>query len=260
MKRGYRSALAASLALWTSLACKSAANPNAEPVKSTVEAVGQEHYRGKITGTVVFAGTPPSRIPIDISMDPACGKTNILTEQYVVTNGHLANTYIYLKSGPPAAMKARLDPLPPVVLDQQGCRYIPHVIAVQQGSSVEFRNSDTTMHNVHTLAPEDGAPSPNPTVDISMSPQGKPIVKQFNQPELMIPVRCNNHPWMNAFINVSPTPHFAVSDDAGHFSLDDLPPGNYTLAAVHEKLGEQDVDVIVPDTGAATATFTFGKR
>jgi plastocyanin len=197
-------------------------------------------------------------------MDPACPgpagtRTNVLTEQYVLDDGHLANTFIYLKAGPPAAMHAPLQPLPPVVLDQQGCRYIPHVIAVQQGSSVEFRNSDPTMHNVHTLAPEDGTKAANPTVDISMSPQGKPIVRQFNKPELMIPVRCNNHPWMNAFINVSATPFFAVSDAAGHFSLDGLPPGAYLLAAVHEKLGEQDLNVTVPAGGAATATFTFGQ-
>jgi hypothetical protein len=76
----------------------------------------------------------------------------------------------------------------------------------------------------------------------------------------MIPVRCNNHPWMNAFINVAPTPFFAVSDAQGHFTITGLPPGNYVLGAVHEKLGEKEINLTVPATGATKATFTFAAQ
>jgi plastocyanin len=108
---------------------------------------------------------------------------------------------VYIKSGPQAAMSATAPVSAPVIMDQVGCKYVPHVIAVMRGGSVEFRNSDGTMHNIHTLPTAAGSQS----IDISQGAKGAPQVKQFNQIETMIPVRCN-HPWMNAFVNVSATP------------------------------------------------------
>ncbi|HZL29322.1 MAG TPA: carboxypeptidase regulatory-like domain-containing protein [Acidobacteriaceae bacterium] len=208
---------------------------------------------GSITGTIHFTGKPPARVDIDMSMDPACEmlapKND--SEQYIVANGKLANVYVYVKAGaPPSKAPANAAP---VVLDQKGCRYTPHVIALQQGGSVEFRNSDPTMHNIHTTPANPGEPS----IDVSQGPMGAPQTRQFSQPETMLPVRCNNHPWMNAFINVSATPFFAVSAADGSFTISGLPPGNYTLAAVHEKLGEQDIQVTVPPSGTAKADFTY---
>jgi hypothetical protein len=124
-----------------------------------------------------------------------------------------------------------------------------------QGGSVEFRNSDLTMHNIHTMPTVVG----NESIDVSEGPKGQPVTKQFAKPELMIPVRCNNHPWMNAFINVSQTPFFAVTDASGKFSITGLPAGEYTLGAVHEKLGEKDIQVTVPAKGTATADFSFAR-
>jgi plastocyanin len=141
-------------------------------------------------------------------------------------------------------------------MDQKGCRYIPHVIGVLKGQSVEFRNSDLTMHNIHTLPTAPGAQS----IDLSQSPKGTPQVKQFNLVETMIPVRCNNHPWMNAFINVSQTPFFAVTDEDGKFSISGMPAGDYTLAAVHEKLGEQTMKVTVKPQATADGNFTFAAK
>jgi plastocyanin len=212
--------------------------------------------RGSISGTILFKGTAPVKT-IDTSMDPACslgGKPTLPTEQYAVKGGKMQNVYLYVKSGPPAAMQAVAVSGQPVVLDQQHCQYVPHVIALQAGGYVEFRNSDPTMHNVHTIPTDIG----NETVDLSMGPRGKPQMKQFAKPEVMIPVRCNNHPWMNAFINVSATPYFAVSDANGHFEIHGLPPGDYTLAAVQEKLGEKTMQVTVPADGTAKAEFSFG--
>jgi len=161
--------------------------------------------------------------------------------------------YVYIKSGPPAAMLSGGPTPVPVVLDQVGCKYVPHVIAVVRGGSVEFRNSDSTMHNIHTMPTVVGSAP----IDISQGPKGAPQVKQFNQPEVMIPVRCNNHPWMNAFINVAPSPYFAVTGADGSFTITGLPPGTYTLAAVHEKLGEQDVQVTVPAKSSVKSDFSF---
>jgi hypothetical protein len=213
---------------------------------------------GTVSGTIRFSGHAPAPIKIDMSMDPVCSMTagDNFAEQYIVHNGDLANVYVYVKSGPPAAMSAPVPvPASVVVLDQIGCKYVPHVIAVMRGGSVEFRNSDSTMHNIHTV-PADG----NASIDISQAPKGAPQVKQFNQPEVMLPVRCNNHPWMNAFVNVSATPFFAVTGPDGHFNIDGLPAGTYTLAAVHEKMGEQTMTVTVEPKATAKADFSFSVK
>src|SRR5271154_5007434 len=213
---------------------------------------------GTVSGTVRFSGKPPARVKIDMTMDPVCSITggDNFAEQYAVKDGKLANVYVYIKSGPPMVM-GYVGPIPaPVVMDQIGCKYVPHVIAVMRGGSVEFRNSDSTMHNIHTL-PTAGGSQP---IDISQGAKGAPQTKQFNQPEVMIPVRCNNHPWMNAFINVSATPFFAVTDTNGHFGITGLPPGTYTLAVVHEKMGEQTMTVTIEPKGTAKADFSFSAK
>ena len=211
---------------------------------------------GTITGTIHFEGAAPKRIAIDMAQDPACayaGKTPNLTEQYVVQDGKLANVFLYVQSGLGAKIYA--PPTTPVVLDQKGCRYVPHVIGVMAGQPVEFRNSDPTMHNVH---PAPSAPG-NQEFDISQPPMDGTQQHVFAKPELMIPVRCNNHPWMEAFINVAANPFFAVSDADGHFEIKGLPPGTYTIAAVHEKLASKSIQVTVPAKATVQADFTFGK-
>jgi plastocyanin len=212
---------------------------------------------GTVSGIIHLSGKAPAPVKIDMSMDPVCSITggDNFAEQYVVRDGKLANVYIYIKSGPPAAMSATAPIPAPVVMDQVGCKYIPHVIAAMRGGSVEFRNSDGTMHNIHTM-PAAG----NQTIDISQGPKGTPQIKQLNQPETMIPVRCTNHPWMNAFINVSATPFFAVTDADGHFSIGGLPAGTYTLGAVHEKMGERTITVTVEPKATAKADFSFNEK
>ncbi len=226
----------------------------ADPNASGSNGVGANIATGSVTGTIAFIGKAPVMPVIDTSMDPACGfgGGKFTAEQYAVANGKLANVFIYVKSGPASAMMSG-QIVAPVVLDQKGCRYTPHVIGVQQGGYVEFHNSDVTMHNVHTMPTEVG----NETIDISMGPKGAPITKQFAKPELMIPVRCNNHPWMNAFINVSATPYFAVSAADGKFELRGLPPGDYVIAAVHEKLGEKTMNLHVASNAASKADFGY---
>ena len=245
--------------------CKSKDAPQAEHTSFVAPKVVQgappldPATLGGVSGTVHFKGTPPPAVKIDTSMDPACGMSgsaDFNSEQYVVKDGKLSNVYIYVKSGPESAMTAPAPTGTAVVLDQKGCRYTPHVIAVGIGESVEFRNSDVTMHNIHTMPTVVG----NEAIDVSQGPKGAPVVKQFMDAEVMMPVRCNNHPWMNAFINVSATPFFAVTDASGHFDLKGLPAGQYTLGAVHEKLGEQTLTVTVAAKGAAKGDFAFAMK
>jgi plastocyanin len=240
---------------------KAPAQKSQETAKSNAEPAAQPAVPldpatlGTVNGTVHFSGKAPERIRIDMSQDPVCsmmGGDNF-AEQYVVHDGKLANVYVYVKTGPAAAMSAPATTTAPVVLDQIGCKYVPHVIALMRGGSVEFRNSDGTMHNIHTMP----TVAANKEIDVSQGPRGAPQIRQFPDPEVMMPVRCNNHPWMNAFINVSPTPFFAVTDAKGHFEIKGLPAGTYTLAAVHEKMGEQDITVTVKPHVTEAANFSY---
>ena len=211
---------------------------------------------GTISGTIKFAKKAPPRIEIDMAQDPACSLSTDpnYSEQYMVKDGKLQNVFVYVKDG----LGNKLYPAAstPVVLDQKGCRYVPHVIGVMVGTPVEFRNSDPTMHNIHTTAE---TPT-NPEVDISQPPMGGTTQRVFGKPELMLPVRCNNHPWMNAFINVAPTPFFAVTDAEGHFGISGLPAGDYVLTAVHEKMGEQDIHVTVKPQETVKADYSFSAK
>ena len=209
---------------------------------------------GSVSGTILFSGKAPAPVLIDTSMDPACNLSGakVYSEQYSVTNGKFANVFVYVKQGPPAAMQVA-PLLPPTILDQKNCQYTPHVIGVFQGGVVEFHNDDPTMHNIHTMPTVVG----NETIDISQGPRGTPVTKHFANAELMMPVRCNNHPWMNAYINVSPSPWFAVTDKNGHFDLKGLPPGQYTLGAVHEKLGEKTIQVTVAPNAIAKPELSY---
>ena len=212
---------------------------------------------GKVNGTVNFSGKPPARIKIDMSQDPACSLVpgDNYTEQYVVHNGKLANVYVYIKSGPAVAMTAPSTSTAPVVMDQVGCKYVPHVVALMRGGSVEFRNSDSTMHNIHTMPVLVGEKE----TDVSQGPKGAPQWIQFKDPEVMVPVRCNNHPWMNAFINVADNPFFAVTDAEGHFEIDGLPAGDYVIAVIHEKMGEQTMNLTIKPHQTEKADFTYAQ-
>lgn len=260
--------VAASLTLGTA-GCKSKApepqaeqpnqtSPAAKPVSAAAAPLDPATI-GDITGVARLAGKAPAPVRMDISMDPACTASAggpVYSEQYAVKGDRIANVYVYVKSGPDAAMNSRPTGTTPVIVDQKGCIYTPHVVAVAVGQPVEFHNSDPIMHNIHTMPQTVG----NTPVDVSQGPQGKPRDTMFSKPEVMMPVRCNIHPWMEAFINVSATPWFAVTGPEGKFELKGLPEGQYILGAVQEKLGEQEIKVTVKPKTATQADVTFASK
>jgi len=189
-----------------------------------------------IDGTVKFDGTAPRPTKIDMSQDPACKGMNT-AENLVVDNGDLANVFVYVKDG----LGARTFDVPKdaVVLEQKGCQYHPHVLGLMIGQTVQINNDDPTTHNIHPT------PKDNREWNESQPPSSPALVKTFAREEIMLPVKCNQHPWMKMYINVVRTPFFAVTDASGKYEIRGLPPGDYTLAFVHEKLGEQDQKVTV---------------
>ncbi|MGB8478969.1 MAG: carboxypeptidase regulatory-like domain-containing protein [Acidobacteriaceae bacterium] len=234
-----------------------AAGNTSSPATPTANAQIDPAIAGSVSGTIRFNGKAPAPIVIDMAQDLACSaasKTPNMTEQYVVHDGRLANAFVYVKDG--LGNRIYMPTKTPVGLDQKGCRYIPHVIGAMIGQPVEFRNSDRTMHNIHIVPPgsEDSA-----GFDISQAPMAGTEQHVFRAAGLMIPVRCNNHPWMEAFLNVVKNPFFAVSDADGKYEIQGLPPGTYTLVAVQEKLGTQSHTITVQSRKASMANFVFSK-
>ena len=201
-----------------------------------------------ISGTVKLDGEAPKAAKIDMSQDPACKGTNT-AENVVASGGHLANVYVYVKEG--LGNRTFDVPKDAITLDQSGCKYHPHVMGVVAGQTIKIVNSDPTTHNIHPT------PKDNREWNESQPPQAAPLDKSFAREEIMLPVKCNQHPWMRMFVNVSKSPFFAVTGPDGKFEIKGLPPGDYTIAFVHEKLGEQTQKVTLAAKDSKTVDATF---
>jgi plastocyanin len=201
-----------------------------------------------VNGTVTFDGAAPKAAKIDMSQDPACKGMNE-SENVVVAGGDLANVFVYVKDG--LGSRSFDVPATPVVLDQSGCKYHPHVLGVIAGQTVQIKNDDQTTHNIHPT------PKDNREWNESQPPSSPAIEKNFAREEIMLPVKCNQHPWMKMYINVVKNPFYAVTDKSGKYTITGLPPGDYTIAFVHEKLGEQDQKVTVAAKDTKTVDQSF---
>ena len=204
-----------------------------------------------LSGTVKFEGVAPKAAAIDMSQDPNCKGSN-KAEVVVASDGHLANVFVYVKEG--LGNRTFAAPKDAVELDQTGCKYHPHVMGVMAGQTIKIVNSDPTTHNIH--------PSPNPAGgnrewNESQAPQTAPLEKSFAREEVMLPVKCNQHPWMKMYVNVVKSPFYAVSGPDGKYELKGLPPGDYTIAFVHEKLGEQVQKVTLAAKDSKTVDVSF---
>src|SRR6202166_3808790 len=204
-----------------------------------------------VKGTVKFDGTAPKASKIDMSQDPGCKGTNE-AENVVVSGGDLANVFVYVKDG--LGNRTFDVPKDAVVLDESGCKYHPHVLGVMAGQTVQIKNDDQTTHNIHPT------PKDNREWNESQPPSSPAIEKNFAREEIMLPVKCNQHPWMKMYISVVKSPFYAVTDKSGKYEIKGLPPGDYTIAFVQEKLGEQDqkVTVAAKETKNVDQSFKAG--
>lgn len=205
-----------------------------------------------VVGTISFAGTPPERFKIDTSADPVCGKVNpnLMIEWLVVTDHKLANVFVYLRSET-LNLYSFDAPAAEVTLEHKDCRYVPHVFGMQTQQTLKILNSDPTVHNTHPT------PRDNPEWNQSQPPGAAPLEHRFARPELFIPIKDNQHPWEKSYVGVFTHPFFAVSSLDGSFRISGVPPGQYTLVAWHERLGEKTVDVFLGSGEQKQLDFTF---
>lgn len=234
-------------------ACASAPEPKPETA-GLPEAHIDSATAGVITGKVLFQGTPPKMPVIDMSSNPQCERQHHVPQiaETVVVNGNgtLRNVFVWIRSGLP---KARwTPPATSVKLDQNGCVYAPHVAGIMEGQELEIVNSDPVNHNVHAES------QVNAAWNESQPPRAEHKVKKFASEEVLFPVTCSVHPWMRAYLGVSPHPFFAVTGEDGSFSLQGVPPGTYTVEAVHEKYGRKEGTLTLAPGGIASLEFTYG--
>jgi hypothetical protein len=209
---------------------------------------------GALHGTVTYHGPKPARTRLSTESDPGCAKAtkgkSVYDDSVVLSgDGGVANVFVYIKTG--LEGKKFETPTEPAVLDQSGCTFGPRVFGVQIMQPVMIRNSDPVEHSVHPT------PQNNASWNDSMSPGAPDMKRRFAHPEVMVRVKCNIHSWMRSYIGVLAHPYFAVTGPDGSFDLKNVPPGNYTVAIWHEKLGEMEQPVTLAASGSQTLGFTL---
>jgi plastocyanin len=213
---------------------------------------------GGVKGTCKFSDKPYRGQKLNMAVEPKCAThwqsagTEPRDESVDMTKeGMLRNVAIYVKAGLPE--KKWDTPTTPIVLDQKGCLYSPHVFTMMAGQPITIRNSDGILHNIHAV------PTKNPEFNIGQPTVGDKTDTYFKLAEVGVKFKCDVHPWMSAWACVFDHPFHTVSGDDGSFEIKDLPPGKYTIAAWHETFGEKTMEVEVSEE-VATADFTFEKK
>ena len=209
---------------------------------------------GGVTGAITFRGAKPARQAISMEADEGCQKAHAGKPVYdeavlIGKNGGLANAFVYIQTG---LEGKKFEPnTEAVVLDQHGCMFVPRIVGLRPGQTLDLKNGDAVSHNVHPL------PVNNREWNQEQAPQAATVEHRFARPEVMIPVKCNIHAWMHSYIGVVDHPYFAVTGPDGTFEWKNVPPGDYTVAVWHEKLGKQEQQVHVAAAGSAVVNFTY---
>lgn len=222
-----------------------ATNPAAKPVDPAAA--------GAISGIVKLEGTPPRMRTINMRAVPACANmhsTPPMTEDVLPgDNGTLQNVVVYLQgdfssySFPPVTT--------PVSMDQKGCMYVPRVVALTTATPLRIHNSDSATHNTYPITHNNSEWNETQAVGSS------PVERLFARPEVSITLKCNIHPWMTARVAVFSHPYFQVTGQDGSFKLENVPPGNYTVSAWHERYGASEQTVTLGPKGEQKVTITY---
>jgi plastocyanin len=207
-----------------------------------------------ISGSILFEGEAPTMPRIQMAADPYCqGAAPEATSQEVLVtaDGRLQNVMVFLRSGYDTGVSYPA-PTAPLLIDQQGCRYRPHVFTVMSNQPITIRNSDMTLHNIHAF------PMINMQINIGQAVQGMENSESFALAEGPFAIRCDVHRWMNSFTAVFDHPFHTTSADTGDYGIS-VPPGTYEIVAWHEKYGEMTGSVTVADGETSEFNFTFSE-
>ncbi len=218
---------------------------------------GQQGAQGSssITGTVTFTGQAPTLPALTMDADPACvqihsGKPAPNEMLVLGSDNSMGNIMVWVSNGLPAGTTWPA-PETPVVLDQKGCTYVPHVMGIMVGQSYRILNSDGILHNIHTL------PKINRSFNRAMPATLKETTTTFDEPENVFQIKCDVHPWMSAYIGVFTHPFYSVTGTDGKFAISGLEAGTYEITAWHERLGTQTASITVGDNETKTQDFKF---
>jgi plastocyanin len=208
-----------------------------------------------ITGTITFDGKAPVLRPIAMDAEPVCAKKHaghpVQNEMLVLGNGQtMGNVMVWVSKGLPAG-KTYPAPKDPVVVDQDGCMYLPHVMGIMVGQPYRILNTDGILHNIHTL------PKINPSFNRGQPATVKEMTTNFPKAESMFQIKCDVHPWMSAYMGVFTHPFYSVTKTDGKFTISGLDPGTYEITAWHERLGTQTAMVTVSGTDTKSQNFKF---
>jgi len=251
MRKSPIRALAALAVVLAAVACGGGGERSAAPSPALSAAPAADPGAvGSVAGTIRYTGSDDPDGAINMNADPNCAilhQEPIETERVVKGAGDgLANVFVYVKSGVSGSYPA---PSEPVTLDQKGCTYHPHVLGIQTGQQFIVKNSDETLHNIHAVpAVNDEFNQAQPFVNMTLE-------RKFDKVEVMLPFKCDVHPWMSAHLGVLNHPFFAVTGADGSFAIDKLPAGTYTVEAWHEHFGARTQEVTV--TAGASADWSF---
>jgi plastocyanin len=235
---------------------KSSTSDNSAPAAGAPSASGKPvdpATAGTVSGTIKLDGTAPKMKTINMAAEPNCASAHAgspaMTEDVVPGDGGtLQNVFVYL-SGDFSAYSLPA-PTTPVEIDQKGCQYHPHVLGIMAGQPLNVVNSDMTTHNIHPV------PKNNREWNESQPPGSAPIMQSFAHEEVAIPVKCNVHPWMKAYIAVLGSPYFQVTGKDGTYTISNVPPGTYTVTAWHELYGPVTQMVTVGPSEKKTVDLT----
>jgi len=206
---------------------------------------GRNTQMGVLRGKVSLSGTPPTPVKLNTRADPACGPFDQVTENVVVSNQGLENSMVFVSS-PVTDLAA---PETPALLEMHNCRFEPHVLTLQVGQSLNIRNNDQTLYNVHALTQR------NAPLNIGL-PAPMTVTKSFDKPEVPLPIKDDVHRWMGAYLGVFNHPYHSVSKTGGLYELH-LPPGSYEITVWHEKYGSTKKTVNIAPGENPPLDFNF---
>lgn len=199
-----------------------------------------------VAGRITFDGDVPPPRPVGES--EFCG--TVMSETVVSEDGGLGNVLVYLDGVAPSTGADR----PAVELDQEDCRFTPHVLGVQVGQPLEILNGDPMRHNVHYK------PARNVHQNFAFETGGQRATTSFAVPEASpVTVKCDVHPWMTAYLGVFAHPFYAVTDAAGNYQIERVPAGEYNLVAWHEVYGKRSEPIVIADAGTESVDFLYAR-